>query len=155
MGLTVMGKNAMGECLSIKNLWNRFCPFRFVVVGLWNTVFSYLVFSGLYYRFGGGFGDVLVQAVAGVIGITHAYVMHRLLTYRSNGVWWKEYFRFYIVYGGQVILQATLFFVFSTWLGGNGYSVQFVSMALLTVVSYWAHRNYSFASKFEKRGEEL
>lgn len=134
----------MCERLSLKNLWNRFCPLRFVVVGVWNTVFSYLVFSGLYCWIGGGVGDVAVQALAGVVGITQAYSMHRLLTYRSNGIWWREYFRFYVVYGGQVLFQAALFFVFSTWLGGNGYFVQFVSTVLLTIVSYWAHKNFSF-----------
>ena len=139
----------MSERLSLTNLWNRFCPFRFVVVGVWNTVFSYLVFSGLYCSFGGGIGDVAVQALAGVVGITQAYAMHRLLTYRSNGIWWREYLRFYVVYGGQVLLQAALFFVFSTWLGGNGYLVQFVSTVLLTIVSYWAHKNYSFSQKKE------
>ena len=135
----------MGDRVSLKSLWNRFCPFRFMVVGVWNTVFSYLVFSGLYCCFGGGAGDIAVQAMAAIIGITQAYAMHRLLTYRSTGVWWKEYYRFYIVYGGQVLFQAVLFFVFSTWLGLNGYLVQFVTTVLLTVVSYWAHKNYSFS----------
>lgn len=130
----------------MKNLWNRFCPFRFVVVGVWNTIFSYLVFSSFYCWFGGGIGDLVVQVLSGVIGITQAYAMHRLLTYRSEGIWWKEYFRFYIVYGGQVVLQTALFFVFSTWLGGNGYLVQLISIVLLTVVSYWAHKEYSFKS---------
>ena len=146
MALRMTGKKAMSERVSLKNLWNRFCPFRFVVVGVWNTVFSYLVFSGFYYLFGGGIGDFAVQALAGVVGITQAYAMHRLLTYRSNGIWWMEYFRFYMVYGGQVLLQSVLFFLFSTWLGGNGYLVQFVTTALLTVVSYWAHKAYSFKS---------
>ena len=134
----------MSERVSLKSLWDRFCPFRFAVVGVWNTVFSYLVFSGFYCWFGGGIGDIAVQVLAGVIGITQAYLMHRLLTYRSEGIWWKEYFRFYVVYGGQVLFQAALFFVFSTWLGGNGYFVQFVSTVLLTIVSYWAHKNFSF-----------
>ena len=144
MALRMTGNKAISERVSLKNLWNRFCPLRFVVVGVWNTVFSYLVFSGLYYWFGGGIGDLVVQAVAGVIGITQAYIMHRFLTYRSEGTWWREYFRFYIVYGGQVALQAVLFLVFSTWLGGNGYLVQLVSTVLLTIVSYWAHKNFSF-----------
>ena len=137
-------KTSMDKRVILNTLWNRFCPFRFVVVGVWNTVFSIIVFSGLYYCLGGGVGDVVVQIIAGVIGITHAYAMHRLLTYRSDGIWWREYFRFYIVYGGQVLLQAALFFVFSTWLGGNGYIVQFVTTVLLTVVSYRAHKNFSF-----------
>ena len=132
--------------MTLNSLWNQFCPFRFIVVGVWNTVFSYLVFSVMYYWFGGGIGDVAVQAFAGVIGITQAYIMHRLLTYRSNGDWLSGYFRFYIVYGGQVLFQSVFFFVFSTWLGYNGYLVQFVVNAFFTIISYWAHKNFSFKS---------
>lgn len=130
--------------MSLKSLWDRFRPLRFVVIGVWNTVFSYLVFSLLYYWFGGGFGDIAVQVFAGVIGITQAYAMHRFVTYRSKGAWWREYCRFYVVYGGQVVLQAALFFAFSTWLGLNGYIVQFVLIVIFTLLSYWAHKNYSF-----------
>lgn len=93
---------------------------------------------------GGGWGDVAVQALAGVIGISHAYIMHRFVTYRSKGVWWREYFRFYIVYGLQIALQAGLFFVFSTWLGFSGYITQLVLCAFFTIVSYKAHRDFSF-----------
>lgn len=125
-------------------LWNRFCALRFVLVGVWNTAFSYLVFAVLYHFFGGGWGDVLVQGVSAVIGITNAYICHRILTYRSQGVWWKEYLRFYVVYGTQTALQAGCFFVFATWLGMSGYVVQLVLVLIFTVLSYWAHKCYSF-----------
>lgn len=128
----------------LRDVWNRFCALRFVIVGAWNTVFSYLVFAVLYHFFGGGWRDVPVQAVSAVLGITNAYVFHRLLTYRSHGIWWREYLRFYVVYGAQVGLQAGCFLIFSTWLGLNGYVVQLVLTLVFTVLSYWAHKAYSF-----------
>lgn len=129
---------------AVLRLWNSFCALRFALVGVWNTAFSYFVFASLYHFFGGGWGDVLVQGVSAVAGITNAYICHRLLTYRSKGVWWKEYLRFYVVYGAQVLLQAGCFFVFATWLGLNGYAVQLVFTLVFTVLSYWAHKYYSF-----------
>lgn len=128
----------------IRDIWNRFCALRFAIVGVWNTVFSYLVFAALYHFFGGGWRDVPVQAISAVVGITNAYIFHRILTYRSHGTWWREYFRFYVVYGAQVGLQAGCFFVFSTWLGLNGYVVQLVLTLVFTFLSYWAHKTYSF-----------
>lgn len=122
-------------------------PLRFLVIGGWNTVFSYLIFAVLYHLLGGGKGDVVVQGVSAVVGITNAYILHRIFTYRSHGVWWREYLRFYIVYGGQVALQAGCFFLFSTWLGWNGYIVQFVLTVLFTGLSYWAHKVFSFKEK--------
>ena len=125
-------------------LWERFCALRFVIVGVWNTIFAYLVFSGLYRLIGGGWGDLVVQFFACIINITQTFVMHRFVTYRSEGVWWREYLRFYVVYGLQGVLQAAFFFVFSTWLGYNGYITQLVLTALFTIVSYWGHKVYSF-----------
>lgn len=126
--------------------WNKLCSLRFIIIGGWNTVFSYLAFSGLYYVFGGGWGDIFVQLFAGFLGITHAFIMHKFVTYRSCGVWWHEYLKFYVVYGLQIIVQAILFWVCTTWLGYNGYIVQFTTTLLLTIVSYWAHKCYSFAA---------
>lgn len=131
--------------LKLTNVWNKFCALRFAVVGTWNTVFSYLVFACLYRFWGGGWKDIAVQFISAIIGITNAYVLHRFLTYRSHGVWWREYLRFYAVYGAQVVLTALSFFVFATWLGFNGYVVQLILTILFTVASYWAHRRFSFA----------
>ena len=128
----------------VTSVWNRLCLLRFVVVGAWNTLVSYIVFAVFYFLFGGGWGDVLVQGLSAIVGISHAYLMHRLITYRSSGIWWKEYLRFYVVYGLQVVLQAVFFFVFATWLGYNGYVIQLVTLLVFTIVSYWAHKKYSF-----------
>lgn len=128
----------------LRRLWERFCAIRFVVVGAWNTVFSYLVFLALYRAIGGGWGDVAVQALTAVVGITSAYVLHRLLTYRSHGVWWREYVRFYGVYGAQTALQAGCFFVVSTWLGFDGRIVQLSLTLAFTALSYWMHKSYTF-----------
>lgn len=125
-------------------LWERFCALRFLVVGGFNTVAAYLFFALLYHLFGKGWWDVAIQLATSIFGITLSYITHRIFTYRSHGVWWKEYLRFYVVYGAQLLLHSLLFLVFSTWLGFNGYATQLVLMALFTAVSYWAHKVYSF-----------
>ena len=85
-----------------------------------------------------------VQVLSCVIGITHAYILHRFVTYRSTGVWWQEYIKFYIVYGSQTLFAAVVFFLFSTFLGYNAYIVQLTVTIVMTVISYWAHKNFSF-----------
>ena len=128
----------------IDYLWGRFCALRFAVVGVWNTLVGYFVFALLYRCFGGGWGDVFVQIASAIIGITNAYICHRMLTYRSHGIWWREYLRFYVVYGTQALLQAGCFFILSTWLTLNAYVVQLVLTLVFTIISYWAHKAYSF-----------
>lgn len=124
--------------------WNSSPSFRFLVVGGWNFVFGYGVFAALYRIFGGSWTDWSITAVATVLGITMSFITHRYITYRSKGCWWNEYFRFYVVYGAQSLLNIALIWLFVTRMKQNAYVVQFIITVALTVASYWAHKIFSF-----------
>lgn len=124
--------------------WNRYPSLRFLIVGAWNFAFGYGVFAGLYWALRGVWPDWAIATLAAVLGITMSFLTHRFLTYRSRGCWWREYIRFYVVYGGQSVLSVFLIWLFVTRMGYNAYSVQFVISVALTAASYWAHKFYSF-----------
>ena len=119
-------------------------PLRFLVVGAFNFAFGYGVFALFWWLWGDAWPDWLVVLVTTVIGITESYLTHRFITYRAHGVWWREYLRFYVVYGGQSLLNIALIWLFVTRLGKNAYIVQLVITLALTVGSYWAHKLFSF-----------
>jgi len=121
-------------------------PLRFLVVGGFNFVFGYGLFALLWWLWGGkGYaGDFTVYTVAAILSITVTFFSHRVFTYRSHGCWWREYLRVYVVYGGQCLLNMGILALLVTHLGWNAYGVQFVTTVSLTVVSYWAHKLYSF-----------
>ena len=129
---------------SASTFWRNSMPIRFLVVGAWNFIFGYFVFAALYWIFSGRWADWLIVTIANVIGITNAFVFHRWITYRSHGAWWREYHRFYVVYGAQAVLNVALIYLFVTRLRLNGYAVQFVVAVVLTLLSYWLHKCYSF-----------
>ena len=107
--------------------------------------FGYASFAALYWWLGGSLaGDLVVKIVSAIMGITNSFVCHRKFTYRSHGSWWCEYLRFYAVYGGQCLFGTGVFVVFSTWLGGNGYAVEFTYSVAMTIVTYWIHKHFSF-----------
>ena len=124
--------------------WRTSRPLRFLIVGVWNFVFGYATFAGLYWCLCGRWPDWVIATVAAVIGITMSFVTHRFITYRSHGTWWREYLRFYVVYGGQSLLNVLLIWLFVTRCRMNAYTVQLAIAALLTAASYWAHKHYSF-----------
>ena len=124
--------------------WSESQPLRFLIVGAWNFVFGYFAFAGLYWVMNGRWPDWLISTVAAVLGITVSFITHRFITYRSHGCWWREYLRFYVVYGGQSILNVFLIWILVTQLKLNAYIVQLAISVTLTVVSYWAHKYYSF-----------
>lgn len=139
---------------SVKSLWHGKMPVRFLVTGIWNFVFGYFVFAGLFWAFYSTWPAWLIVVVANVIGITNAFVSHRQITYRSTGVWWREYLRFYVVYGIQLLLNVALIYAFVTRLGWNGYAVQFVVSIVLTLLSYWLHNCYSFRKETSHDAEK-
>ena len=127
------------------SLWKRFQWLRFLIVGGWNFAFGYGVFAGLYWLLAGVWTDWLISSLAAVLGITMSFITHRFLTYRSHGVWWREYLRFYVVYGAQTLLNIALIVLFVTHLGFNAYLVQLLITLLMTFASFWAHKYYSFS----------
>ena len=124
--------------------WSESQPLRFLIVGAWNFVFGYFAFAGLYWAMNGRWPDWLISTIAAILGITMSFLTHRFITYRSHGCWWREYLRFYVVYGGQSILNVFLIWILVTQLELNAYIVQLSISVALTVVSYWAHKHYSF-----------
>ena len=129
----------------VSDLWNRYCVLRYLLVGGWNMFFGYVAFAALYWCFGGTLaGDLFVKIASAILGITNSFVCHRTFTYRSRGSWWREYLRFYVVYGGQILFGTGVFLVLSTWLGWNGYVVEFAYSVVMTVVTYWIHKHFSF-----------
>ena len=128
----------------LHKIWDTSCPLRFLVAGAWNFAFGYGVFAGLYWAFRGKVSDWLILVVATVLGITMSFLTHRFITYRSTGPWLKEYFRFYVVYGVQSVLNILMFWILVTLLKMNAYAVQFFIATSLTLASYWAHKWFSF-----------
>ena len=73
----------------LDHLWlNHQTKVRFVLVGLWNTIFGYLVFVGLDYLFNLYFSPRYVAymsaaVLANMIAILNAYIFHKFVTFRS------------------------------------------------------------------------
>ena len=120
-------------------------PVRFLVAGAFNFAFGYGVFALFWRLFGSWCPDYAVVLAATLVGIAESFLAHRFFTYRSRGCWWREYLRFHVVYGVQTLLDMAAVRVFVTCLGYNAYAVQLVTLVALTVVTYWAHKLYSFS----------
>lgn len=128
----------------ITELWKGNMPLRFLIIGGWNFVFGYGQFAFFWWWLNGCWPDLLIYVMTAVIGITHSFVTHRWFTYESHGVWWREYLRFYVVYGVQQLISIAALLVFVTWLGFNAYLMSLLVTVFITFGSYWGHKYYSF-----------
>ena len=133
----------MNDTIYIRHCWQS-TPLRFLAVGAFNFAFGYGIFALFWFLFGGEWLDWVIVIVTTVIGITESFLTHRFITYRATGCWWREYLRFYVVYGLQTLVNLAVIRVCVTILGWNAYAVQLITLVALTIASYWAHKLYSF-----------
>ena len=121
-------------------------PFRFLLVGLWNTVFSAASFAALYYLTGRR-GYMGVLTLSTILGVTNAFLCHRVFTFQSRAPFWRSYLRFYIIYGIQIGLNFALLPMAVEWFGISPVVAQLLIVALTTLLTYFGHRQFSFAAK--------
>ena len=130
---------------------------RFLIVGAWNTLFSYALFALLTYLLIPLIpSDYLAAMTAGALGtvvcITVSFVCHKLFVFRTRGNFLKEYLRSYVVYGSTSLIGFVLLPVLMAALKTLGVprsTVPYLAGAILTagtvVVSFFGHKRYTFA----------
>jgi putative flippase GtrA len=124
--------------------WRLPRQLRFLVVGGYNTIFGYLVFSGLFLVLGRWVHYLVIGCFAHAIAVINAFVAHRCLVFRSLDRWQPSFFRFCL---SQLV-------AFAFGLAGLYGLVEFahfnplLAQAVVTVSSvlltYALHRYFSF-----------
>ena len=136
-------------------LWQRHqLKIRFLIVGVWNTVFGYVVFLLLNEAFSlflsPRYVAYMTASVFGnVLAITNAFFFHKHFTFKSKEAGWgvlREYFRFTGTYLFTFILGLILLPVFVEVLGMTPQIAAAVIILICTVFSYLGHSRFSFRS---------
>lgn len=125
---------------------------RFLLVGLWNTVFGYLVFIGLDSLFTGLFSRRYVAYMSAavfsnILAIINAYIFHKYITFRSKvrglGII-SEFFRFSTTYLVTFILGLLLLPLSVEILNIAPKIAAALLILLFTGISYLGHMKFSF-----------
>ena len=119
---------------------------RYIITGVWNTVFGILVYA-LLIKLLGENHYILLAVVSNIISITNAYICYKLFVFKTKGNILKEYLKCYVVYGLSMLLGLLLLYVFVDIAGLNPVTANIISVLLLTIVSFVGHRYYSFKNK--------
>ncbi len=119
---------------------------RYIITGVWNTVFGILVYA-LLIKLLGENHYILLAVVSNIISITNAYICYKLFVFKTKGNILKEYLKCYVVYGLSMLLGLLLLYVLVDIAGLNPVTANIISVLLLTIVSFIGHRYYSFKNK--------
>jgi putative flippase GtrA len=143
------------EMPTIKRLVEFFTKFspenkkkmRYLAVGIWNTIFPYIVFAFIYYITNGKLHYVIILVLCQVIGLTNAYVCYKFFVFKTKGNVVREYLRFYVVYGTTFIINLVLIGLFVEVFGLNPVLSQGVIAVAIVVIAYLGHNRFSFSAK--------
>jgi putative flippase GtrA len=118
--------------------------FRFLVVGAFNTIFGYLVFLAFYYALGSKLHYLIISTISHALSVIVAFTGHRSLVFRSSKPWRSEFIRYNISLLFSFLLGLLSLYVLVEFGGLKPTVGQAITVVFSVMVSYLAHRYYSF-----------
>jgi putative flippase GtrA len=132
----------------IKNILNFWFTIndkiRFLLVGGYNTLFSFLLFCLLQTLFKGIFHYIVILLFCHLISVFNSFITLKYFVFRSPKNFLSEYLKVNIVYGVYFVLNALLLYSLKDLLGINIYIAQLICVIILTTASYFSHKYFSF-----------
>jgi len=131
--------------------------YRYVIGGGFNTVVNYVLGAAIYQALLPKLNFFIVAAIVTVVAISISFVTHKLFVFRSDGKWWVEYLRSYIVYGSSAVINIGFMWLLLHWAHANVWLAQAIVTAFAIVVSYIGHFSFTFRSdkKPDREGAPL
>lgn len=121
---------------------------RFVLVGGWNTAFGYLVFAAVHLLAGERLGPMGTLVAAYGIALPQAFATQKWIVFRdASAAWQRQFLRFSLVNTLTFLANAGLLALGSWLWPGRALVVQAAAVATLTIVSFIAHKYFSFAGR--------
>ena len=128
----------------MQSWWQLPQQFRFLLAGGYNTVFGYLMFSGLYLLCGEQVHYLIIAVLAHGIAVINAFIVHRRLVFRSLEPWFTSFVRFNVSQLAALAFGITCLYALVSY----GRIRPLVAQAIVTTVSvlltYLLHSRFSF-----------
>jgi putative flippase GtrA len=117
---------------------------RYILGGIWNTLFGYSVGMIIYYFYGAKLHILLIGTLTNILTITMSFLTYKFFVFRTKSNWFKEYLKSFLVYGISAILGLLAlwgmvdYFLISFWIS------QAIISILTIIFSYFSHKNFTF-----------
>lgn len=123
---------------------------RYLLVGGVNTVFGYCLGLLLYGALSSYLHIILIASISNIINISVSFATYKFFVFKSKGLWYREYFRSYLVYGTAAIANVFLVWILVDWWHIKFWLAQAILIFLTVALSYIGHSKFTFANT--KRG---
>lgn len=119
---------------------------RYVVVGIWNTAFSFGMFWVLLHLLEAHIGYLAVLTIAYPITVIQSHFMQRKFVWLSNSSYKSELLRFTVIYVALYLANIILLFVAVDMYHFEPFSSQVLISLALIVFSFYVNRRWTFLS---------
>lgn len=117
---------------------------RFLLVGGYNTVFSYALYALFVYI---GMGAQVALLLSFALSSINSYLTQKIYVFATKGDYFNEYIKCLCTWAGSYVINAVLLFIFMQAMGLNAYIAEFIVLILLTIYSYVALKYFAFRGK--------
>ena len=116
---------------------------KYVLVGIWNTIFGLIVYTVLIKIFGPKH-YLLLGIPSNIIAVTNAYICYKFIVFKTKGNIIKEYLKTYSVYGVSMLCGFIFMYLFVSIFKQDAIISNIIVTLILTVISFLGHKYFSF-----------
>lgn len=120
--------------------------FKFLLIGLINTLFGFFFSILLFKLLKGLHATVFIAVLANLISIIFSFVMYKLFVFNSKGNWFFELIKCFMVYLNISIINVILLTVLVDVFFWRVWIAQFSVTLLAAFLSYVSHKKFTFKS---------
>jgi putative flippase GtrA len=123
---------------------NRDKKIKYLLAGIINTSFSYLLGIYIYTSYSKYFGIILTLVLVNILSISFSFLSYKIFVFKSRGNWILEYFKSYLVYGITAIVS-----IIGVWILVEIFSLKFwlaqgCLMIMCIIFSFCAHSKFTY-----------
>ena len=127
-------------------MWKKIYS-QYLIAGLFNTTFSYLLSLFLYYKFIVFLNLIIISFITYLISISVSFFIYKFFVFKTKGFFLQEYFRFYLVYGVISFLSILCLWILVDFLLIRFWIAQGLLIFLVAFLSFFANKGFTFNVK--------
>jgi putative flippase GtrA len=117
---------------------------RFILIGGYNTVCSYLIFFTLNYFFSTHLHYLAILTFSYLISVSNSFFSLRFFVFQSKGNLREEYLKVNLVYFGYFLLNFISLYILKDVLNVEVLVAQLICVITLSIITYFFHKYFSF-----------
>jgi len=117
---------------------------RYIIIGIFNTMFGYSVGIVLFTILSEKLHTILIVSMANMLSIIVSFFMHKLFVFRRKGKWINEFFRACIVYMNMALVSVFIMWVFIDILNISIWISQAIAICTTFSLTYFGHKKFTF-----------